>query len=318
MKRTDLSDASCAIAQALDVVGDWWTLLVVRDVAGGLHRFDSLQRETGISRKVLTERLGLLVAHGVLERRPYSEHPPRHEYHLTAKGRGLLPVLVALQDWGTRHVLGDGSLTATSAATSLEAQRVQDLVGRRLEVAALPASDGSPTDPVGGTPWSVVYCFPGAEAPGGRYPPGWGDIPGAPGCTLESTTYRDRYADFAAAGATVHGVSTQRPDQQRGPAVLPGQVRRQRADGEPALLVGERVAELRQVVPVVLPQPLDHRMQVRCHRDQDGVRHGVPLVARHAPNSRLSPPTVYVTISTSIGSWPTTACRRGSSCTARS
>ncbi len=214
MKRTDLSDASCAIAQALDVVGDWWTLLVVRDVAGGLHRFDTLQRETGISRKVLTERLGLLVAHGVLDRRPYSEHPPRHEYHLTAKGRGLLPVLVALQDWGTRHVLGDGSLTATSAATSLEAQRVQDLVGRRLEVAALPGSDGSPTDPVGGTPWTVVYCFPGAEAPGGLgYPPGWGDIPGAPGCTLESTTYRDRYADFAAAGATVHGVSTQRPDQ---------------------------------------------------------------------------------------------------------
>ncbi len=214
MKRTDLSDASCAIAQALDVVGDWWTLLVVRDVAGGLHRFDTLQRETGISRKVLTERLGLLVAHGVLDRRPYSEHPPRHEYHLTAKGRGLLPVLVALQDWGTRHVLGDGSLTATSAATSPEARRVQDLVGRRLEVAALPASDGSPTDPVGGTPWSVVYCFPGAEAPGGLgYPPGWGDIPGAPGCTLESTTYRDRYADFAAAGATVHGVSTQRPDQ---------------------------------------------------------------------------------------------------------
>lgn len=214
MKRTDLSDASCAIAQALDVVGDWWTLLVVRDVAGGLHRFDSLQRETGISRKVLTERLGLLVTHGVLERRPYSEHPPRHEYHLTAKGRGLLPVLVALQDWGTRHVLGDGSLTATSAATSPEARRVQDLVGRRLDVAALPASDGSPTDPVGGTPWTVVYCFPGAEAPGGLgYPPGWGDIPGAPGCTLESTTYRDRHADFAAAGATVRGVSTQRPDQ---------------------------------------------------------------------------------------------------------
>jgi DNA-binding HxlR family transcriptional regulator/peroxiredoxin len=214
MKRTDLSDASCAIAQALDVVGDWWTLLVVRDVAGGLHRFDSLQRETGISRKVLTERLGLLVAHGVLERRPYSEHPPRHEYHLTAKGRGLLPVLVALQDWGTRHVLGDGSLTATSAATSPEARRVQDLVGRRLDVAALPGADGNPTDPVGGTPWTVVYCFPGAEAPGGHgYPPGWGDIPGAPGCTLESTTYRDRHADFAAAGATVHGVSTQRPDQ---------------------------------------------------------------------------------------------------------
>jgi DNA-binding HxlR family transcriptional regulator/peroxiredoxin len=214
VKRTDLSDESCAIAQALDVVGDWWTLLVVRDVAGGLHRFDALQRETGISRKVLTHRLALLVEHGVLERRPYSDHPPRHEYHLTGKGRGLLPVLVALQDWGTQHVLGDGSLTATSAATSPESRRVQELVGRRVEVDALPAATGVPVDPVGASAWTVLYCFPGAEAPGGRgYPPGWGDIPGAAGCTLESTTYRDRYADFAAAHATVRGVSTQRPDQ---------------------------------------------------------------------------------------------------------
>lgn len=214
MKRTDLSDATCAIAQALDVVGDWWTLLVVRDVAGGAHRFDGLQRELGISRKVLTERLAWLVEHEVLERRPYSDRPPRHEYHLTDKGRGLLPVLVALQDWGTRHVMGDGSLTATSAATSAEARRVHELVGRRLEPLTLPAAAGTPVDPVAPTGWTVLYCFPGAEAPGERaYPPGWGEIPGAPGCTLESTTFRDRADDFTAAGATVHGVSTQRTDQ---------------------------------------------------------------------------------------------------------
>ncbi|QNN54682.1 winged helix-turn-helix transcriptional regulator [Nocardioides mesophilus] len=214
MKYADLADADCAIAQALGVVGEWWSLLVVRDVAGGLHRFEELQRELGISRKVLTQRLTTLVEHGVLERRPYSAHPPRHEYHLTDKGRGLLPVLVALQDWGTRHVLGDGSLTATSAPTSPEAARVQDLVGKRLEVTALTAHTGVPVDPVGRSAWTVLYCFPGADAPGGRfYPPGWGEIPGAAGCTLESTTLRDRYADFAAAGVTVHGVSTQRPDQ---------------------------------------------------------------------------------------------------------
>ncbi|NUR07034.1 MAG: redoxin domain-containing protein, partial [Nocardioidaceae bacterium] len=214
MKYTELTDAECAIAQALGVVGDWWTLLVVRDVAGGLHRFDALQRELGVSRKVLAQRLAGLVEHDVLEKRLYSERPPRFEYHLTDKGRGLLPVLIALQDWGTRHVLGDGSLTATSAATSLESERVHDLVGRRLPGLDLAGADGRSHDPVGPTPWTVLYCFPGAEAPGGRgYPPGWGDIPGAPGCTLESTTYRDRHGDFAAAGATVHGVSTQRPDQ---------------------------------------------------------------------------------------------------------
>ena len=214
MKYTDISDADCAIAQALGVVGEWWSLLVVRDVAGGLHRFDELQAALGISRKVLTQRLGSLVEDRVLERRPYSEHPPRHEYHLTDKGRGLLPVLVALQDWGTRHVMGDGSLTAASAATSPEARRVRELVGRRIPVAALTAHDGRPVDPVGPTPWTVIYCFAGAAAPGGRfYPPGWGDIPGAAGCTLESTTFRDRFGDFVDAGATVHGVSTQRPDE---------------------------------------------------------------------------------------------------------
>jgi DNA-binding HxlR family transcriptional regulator/peroxiredoxin len=214
VRYAELQDADCAIAQALGVVGEWWSLLVVRDVAGGLHRFDGLQRELGISRKVLTERLATLVEHEVLERRPYSEHPPRFEYHLTAKGRGLLPVLVALQDWGTRHVLGDGSLTATSAATSPEARRAHDLVGRRIETSRLPAHDGRRVDPVGDAAWTVLYCFPGADAPGSRSaPPGWGDIPGAPGCTLESVTFRDRYDDFVAAGATVHGVSTQRPDQ---------------------------------------------------------------------------------------------------------
>jgi peroxiredoxin len=111
-------------------------------------------------------------------------------------------------------VLGDGSLTATSAATSLEAQRVHGLLGRRLELDRLPAASGRDVDLVGAGPWTVLYCFPGAEAPGGRgYPPGWADIPGAPGCTLESTTFRDRHADFVASGVTVRGVSTQRPDQ---------------------------------------------------------------------------------------------------------
>jgi DNA-binding HxlR family transcriptional regulator len=214
VKYTELSDADCAIAQALSVVGEWWSLLVVRDVAGGVHRFDDLQAGLGISRKVLTQRLGTLVEHEVLERRAYSEHPPRHEYHLTDKGHGLLPVLIALQDWGTRHVMGDGSLTATSAASSLEAKRVHELVGSRLELDDLVGHDGRAVDPLGDTPWTVLYCFPGADVPGGSFhPPGWGDIPGAAGCTLESITYRDRHADFAEAGVTVRGVSTQRPDQ---------------------------------------------------------------------------------------------------------
>ena len=213
MKYSELVDAECAIAQALGVVGDWWTLLVVRDIAGGITRFDGLQRELGVSRKTLTERLNSLVDNEVLTKVRYSAHPPRYEYQLTDKGRGLLPVLISLQDWGTRFVAGDGSLTATSSPTSLEAQRVHGLVGRKIPDVALWSDTNRLVDPVAGA-WTVLYAFPGAFAPvGNPLPPGWADIPGAAGCTLESTTYRDRFGDFDRHGVAVHGLSTQRPDE---------------------------------------------------------------------------------------------------------
>jgi DNA-binding HxlR family transcriptional regulator/peroxiredoxin len=213
VKYSDLADAECAIAQALGVVGDWWTLLVVRDIAGGTTRFDGLQRALDINRRTLTERLKALVDNGVVAKVHYSTHPPRYEYELTNKGRGLLPVLIALQDWGTRFVSGDGSLTATSTPTSTEASRVHGLVGRRVPAVGLRSAAGDLTDPAG-KPWTVLYAFPGAFAPAGNpLPPDWADIPGAAGCTLESTTYRDHFADFDRLGVAVHGLSTQRPDQ---------------------------------------------------------------------------------------------------------
>ncbi|MHC3468537.1 winged helix-turn-helix transcriptional regulator [Streptomyces sp. 7R007] len=215
-RRTSLEDSSCAIAQALDVVGDWWTLLIVRDTARGVHRFDDLQRELGVSRKVLTERLRLLVEADVVTRVPYQERPTRYEYRLTPRGRALLPVLVALQDWGDAWVLGDGGTTATAPEASAEARRVHDLLGTRVPELQLVDQSGELRDPVApDTPYTVLYCFPGAYARAEAYPPGWSEIPGTPGCTLESCTYRDRLAGFTAAGATVHGVSTQRPDEQR-------------------------------------------------------------------------------------------------------
>jgi DNA-binding HxlR family transcriptional regulator/peroxiredoxin len=214
VRYTDLSDAECAIAQALGVVGDWWTLLVVRDVVGGVHRFDELQAGLGLSRKVLAERLASLVEHGVLHKRLYTSHPPRYEYHLTAAGQGLLPVLVALQDWGSRFVLGDGSLTATGRPLSVEARRVGHLVGTKVPPLVLASASGDRRDPVAETDWTVLYCYPGAYAMAGAYPAGWTEIPGTPGCTLESVTYRNRLAGFASRGARVHGVSTQRPDEQ--------------------------------------------------------------------------------------------------------
>jgi peroxiredoxin/DNA-binding HxlR family transcriptional regulator len=216
VKREDLADATCGIAQALGVVGEWWTFLVVREVAGGTTRFDGIQAALGISRRALSDRLAHLVEHGVLARAPYSERPVRHDYLLTAKGEGLLPVLLALQEFGDRHVLGDGSLSATAAATSAEAQRVHNLVGTTSVDLALPAHTGEEVRlrPRDGW-WRVVYFFPGAFAPGARaYPSGWGDIPGAAGCTLESTTYAAHHEEFVAAGTDVVGISSQRTDQQ--------------------------------------------------------------------------------------------------------
>jgi DNA-binding HxlR family transcriptional regulator/peroxiredoxin len=212
-RRGGPGDDNCAIAQSLDVVGDAWTLLILRDVARGLHRFDLLQHELGLSRKVLTERLHLLVDAEVLAREPYQDRPPRYEYRLTPRGRALLPVLVALQDWGDTWLLGPGEPSATTAETSREAERVHALVGTRVPELLLTDSAGQPRDPVSGP--TVLYCFPGAFVRPDSYPPGWGAVPGAAGCTLESRTYQARLAEFTAVGATVHGVSTQRPDEQR-------------------------------------------------------------------------------------------------------
>jgi DNA-binding HxlR family transcriptional regulator len=96
----------CSIARTLEVVGDRWTLLIVRDVALGLHRFDDLLDNLGVASNVLTDRLSRLVADGVLERVRYSERPQRFEYRLTKKGRELGVALLALMQWGDRHLAG--------------------------------------------------------------------------------------------------------------------------------------------------------------------------------------------------------------------
>jgi DNA-binding HxlR family transcriptional regulator len=98
----------CSIAQTLEVVGEWWTLLIVRDAVLGVTRFDDWQRRLGIARNVLSARLDALVEHGILERRRYQDHPPRDEYVLTRKGRDLAPVIEALRTWGDRHASPDG------------------------------------------------------------------------------------------------------------------------------------------------------------------------------------------------------------------
>jgi DNA-binding HxlR family transcriptional regulator len=102
--RRDYDGQNCSIARALEVVGERWTLLIIRDVFLGRRRFDQLQASLGIARNVLTDRLGRLVEEGVLERVPYSERPARYEYRLTPKGLELNVALTALRQWGDKHL----------------------------------------------------------------------------------------------------------------------------------------------------------------------------------------------------------------------
>jgi len=103
MLQRTYDDQVCAIARALEIVGERWTLLVVRDALLGLRRFDELQASLGVARNILTARLTRLVEEGVLERVEYQQHPPRSEYRLTAKGRELAVPVVALMQWGDKH-----------------------------------------------------------------------------------------------------------------------------------------------------------------------------------------------------------------------
>ena len=100
MRFTSLSGMNCSIARTLDVVGEWWTPLILRDAFRGIRRFDDFQASLGMARSVLTARLRKLTEQGVLERYRYSDHPPRDEYRLTEKGLALFPVITALMQWG--------------------------------------------------------------------------------------------------------------------------------------------------------------------------------------------------------------------------
>ncbi|MHB1987655.1 MAG: winged helix-turn-helix transcriptional regulator [Acidimicrobiales bacterium] len=108
MERKSFADMDCSVAQCLEVVGGWWSMLIVRDAFLGVSRFEEFQRRLGISRNILQQRLATLVASGVLVRVPYREHPPRADYRLTDKGRDLWPVLTAMRQWGDRYAAPSG------------------------------------------------------------------------------------------------------------------------------------------------------------------------------------------------------------------
>jgi DNA-binding HxlR family transcriptional regulator len=107
MKRTRLDSDACAIARTLDVIGDWWSLLIIREALAGVSRFSDFQRKLGAAKNVLSTRLKELVAAGILETGPASDGTAYREYLPTEKGQALLPVLVALAQWGSENLFAE-------------------------------------------------------------------------------------------------------------------------------------------------------------------------------------------------------------------
>jgi DNA-binding HxlR family transcriptional regulator len=139
MQRTRFTGPVCPVAAALDAVGEWWSLLVVREAFGGARRFDELQARLGIARNILARRLRALVEHGVLERRRYQDRPPRFEYALTEKGQALYPVIVTLFTWGSRWAPDARPAALVDAATgrAVEPVLVDRRTGARVEPGAV-------------------------------------------------------------------------------------------------------------------------------------------------------------------------------------
>jgi DNA-binding HxlR family transcriptional regulator len=155
MLRNDYENQACSIAGALEVIGERWSLLIVRDVLLGLRRFDELQRNLGIARNVLQARLERLLQNGVLERRRYQERPERFEYRLTDKGLELWPAIVALMDWGDRYAPPPGGpavvLEHKGCGGHVDAHRICETCGARVSVRdarALPGPGAAPDHPV--------------------------------------------------------------------------------------------------------------------------------------------------------------------------
>ena len=134
MKRTSFEEMNCSVAQCLEVVGEWWRLLILRDVFMGVRRFDDMQARLGISRNVLTQRLRSLMDTGVLFRVPYQDNPPRYEYRLTEKGIDLWHVVTAMRQWGDKW--------AAPAGPPVEI--VHKACGNRIDVVPTCSACGEP------------------------------------------------------------------------------------------------------------------------------------------------------------------------------
>ncbi|MGW6743313.1 winged helix-turn-helix transcriptional regulator [Streptomyces sp. NPDC055025] len=137
VRRTRFDDSDCPVARSVDAIGDWWSLLIVRDAFDGSRRFGEFQRSLGVAKNILTTRLRALVAGGILEAVPASDGSAYQEYVLTPKGKALFPVIVALRQWGEGHFFAPGEphskMTDRRHGQPLHALEIRAADGRRLE-----------------------------------------------------------------------------------------------------------------------------------------------------------------------------------------
>jgi DNA-binding HxlR family transcriptional regulator len=149
MQRKTFGNLQCPIARSLERVGEWWSILILRDAFHGLTRFDQFQKSLDIAPNMLTRRLNALVESGLLERRRYNERPPRDEYVLTERGRDFRPVLWALLSWGNKHFAPEGkSVVLVDRETGAEADPmlVDRASGRPISDAAFRSAAGPAAD----------------------------------------------------------------------------------------------------------------------------------------------------------------------------
>ena len=149
MRRKSFGNMQCPIARSLERVGEWWSILILRDASLGLARFDEFQESLGIAPNILTRRLKALVEAGLLERRRYSERPPRDEYILAQAGREFRPVLWALLAWGNKHFAPEGaSVVVVDSQTGAQADPIlmDRNSGRPLTTPAFRSAAGPAAD----------------------------------------------------------------------------------------------------------------------------------------------------------------------------
>src|ERR1700722_1386787 len=175
MLKNDYEGQNCSIARSLELVGERWTILVLRDVFLGRRRFDQMQQSLGVARNVLAARLDRLVGEGVLEKVPYQERPPRHEYRLTSKGLDLWPVIVELLRWGDRYAAPSGPpivLRHKDCGGELGGHRICTRCGELLEVGDVRAEAGPGFGARGGTKSSSGAAAGPRPSPRPPGPPG--------------------------------------------------------------------------------------------------------------------------------------------------